>query len=242
MWWGSSDSSCGGGYTGGVELALMQPGCCDFNFRTYGGPVFVPGGGGGAADCTHEWLANPAPRLNQGIPRHRLVCRDDDPACDFGPSGDRACTFHVAQCFNVVDPHLPCTPTDVAAVKLLGAGDATDVANRQALADGLVARGGVMRGHCTNSGARYDEICTVNSDCDATLGTGDGVCGRRFVGFTPPLTGRDVCTEFASITVPLKQNASGALSRGHKTLRIKAFPSATRPDTDSLTLICDPQP
>jgi hypothetical protein len=241
MWFGSSASSCGGGYPGGSELALVDPGCCDFNFRTYGG--FVAGGGSPRVDCAHEWLTEPAPPFtDQGVARNRLECTDGDPACDFGVAGDGACTFHVAECFDVADPVLPCTPTGVSAVKLFGGGRSTDATNRRALEDVLVAQGGMPSGRCRNPGPAHGATCAHDADCDSAPGAGDGRCDARLVTFVPPTAAGDACTDFASVTVPLRTLPGGGMAPGRRTLRIAARPEGAPIDGDSLTLVCDPNP
>src|SRR5207249_4984816 len=96
-------------------------------------------GGARANDCTHEWLPDPVPAPGRtGFPANRLQCSDDDPLCDFGATGDKACTFHVSLCFNIAESRFACSPSDVGRVQLLRPRedlppDATDSANRDAL-------------------------------------------------------------------------------------------------------------
>ena len=92
--------------------------------------IALPPAGGG-------WLTN-----------RKMTCADDDPLCDFGPAGDHACTFRMSLCFNVTQSPL-CTPTDVASVRVLRPGaratDVTQIADRKALSDALVAMGGQVQ-------------------------------------------------------------------------------------------------
>lgn len=208
----------------------------------------IPGGGVARTDCTQEWLANPVPaRDRKSIPKNQLQCTDDVPGCDFGTAtGDKACTFQVALCFNAAEQRFNCTPTDVTRVQLqrpkeVKPKDAIDQGNRDALEAALTGIGGVVRGACSNSGPHHGEFCTANSDCDSTPGSGKGVCTGRFVAFQPSLTTTNACTAYASITVPLRQTTTG-FSAGYETLSLKATRSDTKSDSDTLTLVCKPSP
>jgi hypothetical protein len=64
------------------------------------------------------------------------------------------------------------------------------------------------------------------------------------VAFTPGLNAPDTRTAFAEIKVPLRLTTRGFRS-GSKTLRLTAMPStggSRARDTDTLTLVCRPQP
>ena len=87
--------------------------------------------------------------------------------------------------------------------------DAAATANRDALENALTALGGTVDGLCTNRGPHKGQLCTANSNCDSTTGSGDGVCKGRFVVFAPPLNTDNSCTAFAPIQVPLKQTTTG---------------------------------
>jgi len=201
----------------------------------------------------HEWVTDPPPLLaRSGLPRNRLECTEGDPACDFGPAGDNACTFNIKLCFNVTEERLACAPTDVARVQLLQPPeaqpkDATTLANRDALETALAGLQGVVRGQCTRPRVKAGQLCRVNADCDSATGSANGVCKGRFVAFDPPLSTANACTNFASISVPLRQTAHG-LKSASETLKLRASPSKDpvtgrkRPeDTDSLTLVCKPR-
>jgi probable HAF family extracellular repeat protein/predicted outer membrane repeat protein len=213
---------------------------------------FIPGGGQLSNDCTHEWLTLPVSAPDRrGYPAARLECTDDNPECDFGAMvGDTACTFRIALCLNVTESRFACMSTDVARVELKQPRqeqprDLLDLENRDALEAALASLGGIIRGRCRNNGPRRGQFCGTGSDCDATPGSGDGLCKGRFVAFVPPLSAVDRCTTLASITVPLDANGS---ARGIKRLRLSVSPSADpvtgrsrRSDKDSLTLICKPR-
>jgi cysteine-rich repeat protein len=209
----------------------------------------IPGGGLIATDCKQEWQAALVPaRDRKGMPMNRQACTDGDSTCDFNAAGDNACTFHVKLCFNVTERRFQCAPIDVASVQLSAPRTAIDRANRDALETALKGLGGSVRGQCTNRGPKRGQACGANGDCDSALNSGDGVCGRRLVTFQPPLSAGDRCTDFASITVPLRQIGT-TFRASTKTLSLTASPSndpvtgRRRPkDMDSLTLVCKPRP
>jgi predicted outer membrane repeat protein len=228
-----ASGSCAGGTCGAVGVPMTLP-------------------GQGKNGCMLEWFTEPATVLGRnGLPVRRLTCTDDDPTCDFGATtGDHACTFHVAVCLNVVDTRLSCVPppTDVAQVQLLNPReakpkDATATANRGALESALAGIGGTVDGLCTNRGPHKGQLCTINSDCDSTTGSGDGVCTGRVIGFAPPLATDNSCTAFAAIQVPLKQTSTG-FKTGRVRLSVKAIsdPSRRQKGHNPLTLICMPHP
>jgi cysteine-rich repeat protein len=204
----------------------------------------IPGGGSNRTDCTHEWLTAPVTAPNRfGRPGNQLACTDDNPLCDFGPPGDKACTFHVALCFNATEQRFNCTPSDVKQLLLTvpreaHPADAIATGNRDAIETALIGLNGMVRGMCTNSGPRRGQWCETNSDCDATLGSGGGRCTGRFVGFAPPLAMTNRCTTFAEIKVPLRSNG---LAVGPTRLRLKATPSSGTADVDVLRLVCKPK-
>jgi hypothetical protein len=68
-----------------------------------------------STDCALEWSITPVPPLDpkKGVPTSKIVCLDNDPACD-GDTLVGQCTFNVGACLNVVDGRFACTPTDVA--------------------------------------------------------------------------------------------------------------------------------
>jgi hypothetical protein len=103
--------------------------------------------------------------------------------------------------------------------------------------------------HCANQVSDpLRQACSTDADCDSAPGRGNGVCRHLVVVFQPPLSTADRCTDFAPITVPLKQ-IRGTFRAATKTLHLTASPSndpvtgKKRPkDTDSLTLVCKPGP
>lgn len=220
----------------------------------------------GRRECFQEWLAPPVAAFDGGgFPSNRIRCTDDDPSCDFGAgSGDAACTFHVAFCFNATDRRrvdsstgMPfCTPSDVERIYLWTrprfasqqVSDPTDLANRAALEATLINLGAVVRGMCTRTDTRPFAFCSADADCDTSTGVGDGRCGGRLLAFIPPATDSGLCSGFADVVVPLKRTAVG-YRRGHKWIHLRTVPSADpvtgarRPgDNDVLKLDCDPHP
>lgn len=201
-----------------------------------------------ATDCGHEWQAALVPARNsKGMPMNRQTCTEGDPACDFGPAGDNACTFNVKLCFNVTERRFQCSATDIARVQLSQPQTATDRANRDALETALKGLGASVHGRCT-SRAKRGQTCAADADCDSAPSAGDGRCGHRSVVFQPPLATTDTCTDFASITVPLRKFGK-TFRVGTRTLKLTASPSndpvsgKKRPkDTDWLTLVCNPGP
>jgi len=209
-------------------------------------PGLIPGLGKNA--CMLEWFTEPATVVGRnGLPVRQLTCTDDNPLCDFGATtGDNTCTFHVALCLNVADTRLRCAPTDVAQVQLVSPNEAKPkgapaTANRDALESALMSIGGTVGGLCANRGPHKGQFCTVNSNCDSTPGSGDGVCKGRFVVFAPPLTTDNSCTVLAPIQVPLRQTTRG-FETARATLIVTAIPGAGRREINELTLICKPHP
>jgi hypothetical protein len=173
-------------------------------------------------DCLHEFCTRPVPPLRpNGLPDNVLVCKDDDPMCDIGPPGDKACTFRLAFCFNqgAIDLRAPCQvsgPVVAARLNRPNQGrpkDAVQLLNRDALEAVLVALGGVVD------------------------------IGRKFrqVSFNPPLT-EPVCTGFFPYKLPLGQSRSGgfAFKQGRQTVRFRVFPTRGGHDGDVLKLRCNP--
>ncbi len=226
----------------------------------------IPGSVGvfGRRECFHEWLVPPFVARNK---RHMLSvnlhCTDDDPQCDYGAaSGDTACTFHVAMCFNALDVRRVdrntgapfCSGAELERVYLTTrlrfadqtAPDTTDAANRDAMEGALFGIGAAVRGECVRDDSELHRLCTGDADCASGDGDGNERCRGRFMAFVPSLT-ESRCTDFAEIVVPLTHSAGGSLSRGERWVRLRTTPSddsvsgARRPgDTDILRLFCAP--
>lgn len=176
-------------------------------------------------DCLAEFCTATAPLETDrfgGLPGWELVCTDDDPSCDFGPVGDKACTFRVSLCYNVSDTRFPCNTVDeIGFIRFRRASPKRpiDVANRDALEAAVIGIGGVLK-------------------------VGPGVPGRRAVFFEPPLATKDICTEFAEFKVPLRGKAPKYKSRRKVLVTIADPPvgiSRSKRDSDVLRLICNPQ-
>jgi hypothetical protein len=111
----------------------------------------VPGGGSTRTDCAGEILpfgvALQVPA--SGVPKTKVACTDGDRACDADGSVDGVCRLRTSLCLNNSDPRLPlCTPSAVSAAEVKKpsrAKDDADTANRQALADAIVALGIELR-------------------------------------------------------------------------------------------------
>ncbi len=72
-----------------------------------------------ATDCMLEWSISPVPPLDpkKGVPTSKIVCVDNDPACDADNTPGQ-CTFMVGACVNVSDSRFTCTASDVASYLL----------------------------------------------------------------------------------------------------------------------------
>jgi hypothetical protein len=72
-----------------------------------------------ATDCFLEWSITPVPPIDpkKGVPTSKIVCVDNDPACDADVTPGQ-CTFMVGACLNVADSRFTCTATDVNAYLL----------------------------------------------------------------------------------------------------------------------------
>jgi len=170
-------------------------------------------------DCVQEICAIPAPSTGtKGLPSNQLVCKDDDPSCDFGPPGDHACTFHFSLCYNVtLERRFPCKLTgSISYVHL----------NKPS------------EDH-PNTGI---DIATVAEFERVLLGLGGMIGsekGHRSVVFNPPLTKPDVCTDIASIRVPLI-NSRGNFRQGKLKVRIRAVQTSGPYDGDDIRFFCQP--
>ncbi len=70
-------------------------------------------------DCALEWSITPVPPIDpkKGVPTNKIVCIDNDPACDADTKIGQ-CTFNVGACTRVTDGRFTCTATDVASYVL----------------------------------------------------------------------------------------------------------------------------
>src|SRR6185295_16352320 len=123
---------------------------------------YVPGGGKATTDCWHEWRTDPAPAVDpRGLPKRELKCTDDDASCDFGAAtGDKACTFHVSLCFNIVDSRLikdgvqQCNPDAIETLHLTkpkqsAPKDAVETAINNAFEANFLEVGACSSGFCS---------------------------------------------------------------------------------------------
>jgi cysteine-rich repeat protein len=203
--------------------------------------------GKGKADCEMELMPYYQPVKVKDVPKNTVVCRDDDPSCDFGPTlGDKYCYFRVAFCANVTDPRFTCTPIDLAGVRFTKPNfekfppSDVDLFNGQWLYQDFASVGGDL--------SRVCEVGPVGRPCsgDYDCGAG-GKCGKLQFNFVPPLTTQNTCTTFGRVAVPLKEKVPGVLKQNSVTLKYKAYaskdPISGKPrnvDSDSLKLICLP--
>jgi sialate O-acetylesterase len=202
----------------------------------------VGGTGSSSTECALEFLMRqpfPAP-ANPGN-RQTISCRDDDPACDFGEStGDRACTFQIALCFNVmVDTRFPCVPTSVDRLTITNPGivqGPLNSPNRASLEESVASLGGTVIGTCVRG--RLGAECTNSAECDGVPGNMAGQCQSR-INFGP-LERQNVCGRMASIRVPLRSNATGTVfAAGSQVLEMTAFtPTGSLNDSDIVQLLC----
>jgi hypothetical protein len=206
----------------------------------------IPGGGGAATDCMMEWrITGLSPALGRnGLPLPKQSCMDGA-SCDGDGLENGSCTFHVSACLNVPDSRLQdrqgnllCTMSDVAFIASKNLPD--DLQTR------LASLGGQVGGRCTNRGDKKGNFCQQNSDCDTTVGSGDGKCKGEFVVFTNPLTAQACTATAAPVVVPLKVTRTGQLKKASESVSATAFsaPQGAREqrekDADSLQMICLP--
>lgn len=162
-----------------------------------------------AGFCSYATTAQPI----DGARLPKLVCKEGDPGCDFGPAGDGMCTFKLSLCFNFCQAPGQVDHILLRDPPLLRPGDPLEMRNRDALATAL----GVLPG--------------------ASVSTTPSLS----VQFSPSLTTANVCTSNLLFNVPLRQTSTGPKVRTAG-LHYKAFPDAvgTSPDRDSLRMRCDP--
>lgn len=179
----------------------------------------VAGGGARASDCVLEWQLAPSPaRRGTGFPDNKLICWEGDARCDSDTSlTNRSCTFRVAACINNADPRMPtCTNSTPATWEVMKPNPVrvktmTDAANLAAL-EGLGGGGfgvSVVRKH------------------------------GAIVHSGAPNPSPNLCTNFASIIVPLKQTRSGP-RRFMSRFRVRATTDFQAIDTDLIRLECRP--
>jgi cysteine-rich repeat protein len=226
-------TGCGNGVVTGSEQ------CDDGNFENLDGceadctpsPCLKTGGrlipgycNSKKNDCILEFCtaAAPVPTFRfHGLPNNLIVCTDDDPSCDSGTAGDRACTFRVALCFNVNDPRFTCRSSGAierVRFRRPNKSDAISVANRDALEAAVKGLGGVLR-------------------------VGPGVPAQRIIEFNPPLTAPNVCTGFADITVPIRHNlpTKGLVVVLSDPPKRPGVRKRDKHDSDILALVCAPK-
>lgn len=220
----------------------------------------IPGAGSSETDCLHEWRTDPAPGIDpKGFPRRELRCTDDDPSCDFGASGDHACTFHVALCFNVEDSRLvapACTPDAIEVLTLKKPKEeepknAVETAVRDALEAEFQGVGACIVGECSKPASSVGSTCEVDDDCDDFDDDGNelpGTCKGRFGALYDWIEETNHCTDYTNLVVPLKEK-NGRYSKGKQTLLLRVDPildqatGEVRPaDSDKLKLTCAPIP
>ena len=195
------------------------------------GPICATGAGGlipgyvtgpRKGDCLAEVcsLAPPPPDVNLLHPSNRIICKEGDPACDFGPGGDGICTFKVALCFNVSDTRQQCVlPPKVTRISFVGPAGIYPVKNP----------------------IDQDNIDALETATLTLPGSAISTTPRRSVLFTPPLTVTDICSPDLLFKVPLRQTRLGYLT-GRKALRYRVYPNPefVGPDRDAVRFRCTP--
>jgi hypothetical protein len=170
-------------------------------------------------DCLSEiCLCPPGPRLANGLPGNKLVCRHDDPTCD-AVAGDAACTFTFRLCFNRrQDNRFLCNAAGpVTEVRLRRPREgrpttAIDLENRDAFEAALMKLGGRV----------------------------GGVSRTRWIVFNPPLEDT-VCTDPVPFKLALRQNSrTQALSQRTARLNYRAYQSDGTLDGDTIFFRCTP--
>ena len=200
-------------------------------------------------DCFLELCLNsPLTALPSGLPSRKQVCHDGDPTCDAGPALDGVCTFRLSMCFNVSDPRFPCIQPHSAETlkfrvpRFLHPGDGFDAENISAITAAVRGIGAKVNGVCDNL-AKKGQTCDLASDCDASTGSGDGVCRAKTMVFAPPLVTSDTCTAYFDFKVPL---GTGGLKSNTKAIKVAIYAPKNIPlgkrllkDGDDLYLTCE---
>lgn len=213
----------------------------------------LPGAGTARTDCFSEWLVRSDTVLSEPRQKGRVSCRDGS-SCDADGVADGVCRFTLGLCFAVADPRLvdrqgapACNVDDLTAFQLLSPGfrraaiDSVDRSNAQSLLTTVAAlASGQMEGRCA-AGVK-GRSCSVDSACDSSPGSGDGVCGLERTSLAG-IGGVQTCTATQSIAVPLRGTGTRR-RRGVRALKtsISALTETGRQprDSDALTLECLP--
>lgn len=78
----------------------------------------IPGSGPVSNDCVMAWAIDPVPPLVKGFPTEKVLCKENDPSCDFDDDRSK-CTLRVWMCVNESIPGKECVPPEVTEAFLL---------------------------------------------------------------------------------------------------------------------------
>ena len=183
---------------------------------------FIPGYCGGIQqDCLTEMCPGspPSGTKGNGLPENRFVCKDDDPTCDVGPPGDRACTWRYSICLNLIDieNRFRCTNRGpVAEVRLTSP----------------------VQGKPKGTG-QIQSVASFEAAL-AKLGATVGGFKKRAMIFNPPLA-TPACTEPIDFVLPLKQNRKSLVYKSTKfRLWYRVYGPSKQFDGDHFFMQCNP--
>lgn len=171
-------------------------------------------------DCLSEvCMSPPPPRRPNDLPDNHVECKVDDPTCD-AVLGDKACTFNLRICFNLInlDKRFFCTakgPVTAARLRNPPEGSprsAADGENVNAFETALMKLGGIV-----SNGK------------------------KRSIVFNTPLTD-PICTDAIPFKIPLRQSARTPGVFSARTFRVNwwIYQAVGRFDGDHVYLRCDP--
>lgn len=172
----------------------------------------VPGGGSPKTDCVSEWNAGSAITTNKkNIPTTKVVCKDNDPACDLDPTPG-LCAINVELCPNQTDARLPlCAPTDIYNYFF------------------------IKPRYDTTDPYDFNNLIVLATSLSAIPGVGFNVGQQVEAHFLPSLTQNSCIPSAGPMYVPLKNGKTGK-----RVVKLRAQTSAGVKDTDKLVLLCTP--
>ena len=182
----------------------------------------IPGGTGvkSKTDCINEFNAGLVVSVTRkGIPKHKVVCKDNDPTCDMDPTLG-TCGFDLSICPNQSDVRLPnCTPTDIADMLLIkpsgiDATDPVDALNAYRIAELLFER------------FSPNAFITILDPVEAIV--------------SPPATSNSCLSVMSAAGMPIEVPLKNGTKTGKRVIKLRATTSSGVQDTDTITLICEP--